>query len=535
MSSNSRARRRLTTHVGHHWLRGGIAAAWLLLLAPQCLGEEDGTLNPTPFKTPTEAIAHAKRVTLGKKPHTLPPEDIDVAGAITKLEDGRLGFMPLLQHHMAVEHWFVSGMDTEALKKVVAKEGSRCFVRVRGTCTLVGSYGSSFLQWYGNGLPHRKTHGPTMGYHERVYTLAVKEVVWVRDRAALTAARADLKARQEAIRAALAAGHYVKGETLLSKAVALCPDAGVDPKGLIAMREHAVRMVMLLSDPNTWGEAETQNAILCLTGQPTVPFRELRKESTNKLLSLIASWPESLRHGLAPRAIKAWEALQYKHQRNASLRIVSALGGAAIDDWNARRREAKQRVAAAIKELPLLAARGDYAGMLKLLEDTEPYQEIDRSYALAKGRVQYWVPAAKRLNALKSLLGDTQARLSAILKTMDETISEASGLPNSDVQPRFNHELIERFFPQLTSQELAACEAALIARGKGLDGTKEWKRVLLVTELLSGCGAENAMAFFEAIKHKVKTRPLWQRKFIEAFAGRVRAKVKAVETRRAVR
>ncbi len=510
------------------WFRVSIAVAAVSLFmhaTPAAHAEDGNPLKPTPYKTPDEAVAHAKKILGTKNVYTSPPEPVDLSGAITKLEDGRIGFMPLLQHHMAVEHWFVTGIGNERVRKALAKPGSRCFVRVRGTCTLVGSFGSSHLKWYGNGLPHGEVHGDAhggvMGYHERIYTLDVKEVVWVRNRNALMAARADLKRLRGEIDKTLAAAAYTKGLQLLEHAIKDCPDAGVDPDDLKHMRDHAARMVMLMKDPATWGEAEKKNAIAGLMRNPTKPFRELRRKGNQRFLNLIASWPESLRLELAPRAIKAWHALKYKHQLKNSFKLVSALGGPDVEAWKARVAEAAEKMKGAKETLKTLADSGNYKAIVELVESTRPYQKIDRSYAFSEKRLGFWLPGAKRLLALQRLEAKPKERVKLLLSQIDETVASGAGLPNENYKPRYNDELNRRVFPTLSKEDRAACEAALIEMGKKLNVVKDWKQVLLVAELLSGCGDKPAWAFFESLRAKTGGRPMWQRAFIKQFEKRL--------------
>lgn len=148
---------------------------------------------PTPLTSVEEVD---KKLKAAKIPETKVHPDLkkftpyELVGVVSLNEKGRLGFMPLNQHHMAVEHWFVEGWDEEALKKELKPPLNALVVRLKGEQALVKAYSCGEMLmpsegervFWGNGLAHGGTYsfngGEVMGYHERVYRYKCDSIVW---------------------------------------------------------------------------------------------------------------------------------------------------------------------------------------------------------------------------------------------------------------------------------------------------------------------------------------------------------------------
>ncbi len=482
-------------------------------------GTEGNPLEPSPHATPEEAVRHASTRTA----EASPAEAADVVGALTRLRDGRFGFMPLLQHHMAVEHWFVTGVDTAALAKAFAGT-NRCFVRLRGQLTLLGIFGGSGLEWYGNGLEHGRDWGPVMGYHERVYRLEVEDVVWARDRASYLKHRAEQQTAAKAAQALLGELRYQEAKETLHQAVEGHRDAGIDVRGLEQLEQHAAMMTVLLSDPASWGVAEKDVVVQALLREPSLPFRELKKGATERLRQLIEAWPEAVHEEFGPRVVEGWMNVEYRHVRDGLRPVVAALRGDAVEAWKEKVEEAKARVEEAKQKLGALAGTGGYAEMLAVLEAARPYQAVMLDYALGDDRTKFWVPAARRLAALTAAWDEPSARMDLLLAQVQETIGSRSGLPNSSVKPRYNEELGSRFAPRLSEAEKERVETLLLEIAEPLNRKDHWQEILLVGELLSVFGAERAQVFFPTLLRRSGASPKWQRDHLHAFAEKLGVK-----------
>ena len=469
-------------------------ALLLVLLAALPARAEEDTLRPSPHATPEAALGDVARRGHPRTREAEAPVAADVVGAVTPL-GGRLGFMPLLQHHMAVEHWFLEGDATRELTASLGARGRR-FVRLRGQLTLLGVFGGQGLDWYGNGLQHERDWGPVMGYHERVYRFAVDEVVWVRTREEQAAVQSRQKRLLGELEADMARLDWTGAASRLLAVVEGTRDAGLDPRGLDAIEDYLRRMLVLERDPATWTESDRTAVAESLVLEPFTPYKEMKTGGRAKLLALVAGWPEAVRVELGPRAVAAWNALEYRFQRDKARAVVFSLDVPPTQALAARLAEAEAKLAAAKERLEALRAAGDYAGMLAVLEEVAADQALILDYALVEQQTQHWVPAARRLAALEAAMDDPAGREALLMDQIRETVAEGTGLPNQSLRPRYDAELIERFVPRLTAVERERIETLLLDLAKPLRPSEDWQQVLLVAELLSGFGGDRARAYY---------------------------------------
>ncbi len=488
----------------------------LLLLAPARAEEEN--LGPTPHATPEAAMRKAESRGWKRSRDAEAATDADVVGAITRLPGDRIGFMPLLQHHMAVEHWFLEGGEVGTLADAAKRAGGRCFVRLRGKLTLLGVFGGGGLEWYGTGLQHGRDWGPVMGYHERIYRFVVEEVVRTRTREEHAAAQRAQVALSGRLKAEMDRLDYAAARKTVREVWEGTEDAGFDARGLEEVADYLHRMLLLEHDPVGWAEADKDTVAETLGLSPFAPYRELGQGARAKLIALVRGWPEAVRQDLAPRVIEAWEALEYRHQRDKARAVLLSLATPVTEAFEARLQEAEANVEAAKARLEALQGTDDYAGMLGVLEAVRADQDLVLDYALADSRTGHWVPAARRLAALQAVMGEASKRADFLIRQIRETVQGGTGLPNSHARPRYNPEVVQRFAPRLTEVERERVETWLLGVAQTLDVSEDWKQVLLVAELLAGFGGDRAKEYFPVLLRRTKRQPKWQREHLRTFA-----------------
>ena len=493
-----------------------IVTCLLLWTAPARAEEEN--LGPTPRATPEAAMEQAQRSGRERTRDAQSPVDADVVGAITVRRGATVGFMPLLQHHMAVEHWFLEGPEVAGLADAASRAGGRCFVRLRGTLTLLGVFGGDPLEWYGTGLQHGRDWGPVMGYHERVYRFVVTEVAWTRTRAQMVAVQQAHAQLDQRLKADLDRLDWAAATKALEAVVEGTQDAGLDPRGLDKVQDYLRRMQILERDPATWSEDDKAAVAEVLALEPCAPYKELQDGGKAKLLALVGGWPEAVRVDLGPRAVAAWKALEYRFQRDKARPVLFALDVPEVEALAGRLAEAEASVEAAKERLETLRDAGDYAGLLAVFEEVAPDQALVLDYALVENQTQHWVPAARRLAALEAVMHDPAAREALLTTQIRETVREGTGLPNQHLRPRYNAEVVERFVPRLTAAERERVETVLLELARPLEAGDDWQQVLLVAELLSGFGGERARAFFPTLLGRSARSPQWQREHLQRFA-----------------
>ncbi len=496
-----------------------ILASCLLFVTATLHAEEQDTLGPTPVATPEVAVRDAETRGHRRTREAQDPIDADVVGAITPLADGRVGFMPLLQHHMAVEHWFLEGRQANVLAERVGVAGGRRFVRLRGRLHLLGVFGGEGLEWYGNGLQHGRDWGPVMGYHERVYRFVVEEIVWVRTRTEQAAARGVVEDLKERHQADLKRGDYTSALESIERLIESMTDAGLDTRGVEGERDYLRRMLVLERDPQTWSAMDRQVVAEALVLEPFAPYKEMKEAASAKLMALVEGWPTDVREAVAPRAVAAWKALRYRHLRKKARPFVLALDAAPTRVLADRLLLAERRIEEAKARLKALEGTDDYEGMLAILDGAAVDQALVLDYALADDRTRHWVPAARRLAALKAAMAAGTQREAVLTQQIEETIASGTGLPNSNAKPRYNEELLLRFVPKLTNEERDRVETLLLARASTLDVVDDWRQVLLVAELLAGVGGERTRAYFPTLLRRTRRQPSWQREHLERFAA----------------
>ena len=504
-------------------MRISLSLLLLLFLVVPLRAEDEDTLGPTPHTTPAAAMRRAEASGRARTRDAEAAVEADVVGAVTRVRGGGIGFMPLLQHHMAVEHWFLEGPKVAELVAAARRAGGRCFTRLTGELTLLGVFGGEGLEWYGNGLQHGRDWGPVMGYHERVYRFVVADVAWTRTRAQMVAAQqahAELNKRLEVDMGLL---DWAAASKTLTDVIEGTHDAGFDTRGLDKVQDYLRRMLILERDPATWSEEDKTAVAEALVLEPFAPYKELKKGAQAKLIALANSWPEAVRDDLGPKTIAAWKALEYRHQRNKAWPVLRSLELEATQALAARLTEATANVEAAKKRLEALQGTDDYAGMLAILEEVAADQALVLDYALAEGRTKHWVPAARRLADLKAVMDHPAKRESLLTSQIRETIESKTGLPNQHVKPRYNPEVVQRFVPQLTAAERERIETLLLEIARPLRPSEDWQRVLLVAELLSGFGGERTRAYFPTLLRRSARQPQWQREHLQRFAAAVSA------------
>ena len=360
-----------------------------------------------------------------------------------------------------------------------------------------------------------------MGYHERIYRFAVDEVVWTRTRAEQTAVRRGIAKLNERLAVDMSLLDWAGAQKALAKVVEGTHDAGLDSRGLASVEDYLRRMLILERQAGSWSEADQDVVAETLMGVPVAAYKELKKGAREKLLALVATWPEATRVALGPKVIAAWKALQYRFQRNNAKPVLLALDLPATRAFAVRLSEAEANVAAAKERLAKLQATDDYQGLLDVLKALQEDLDLVLDYELAEGQTKHWVPAARRLAALKVVREDPEQREALLTAQIRETVGEGSGLPNSHKKPRYNPEVIQRFVPLLSTAERERIETMLLEIAKSLRPSEDWKQVLLVAELLSGFGGERTRAYFPKLLRRSARQPSWQREHLQRFAAAV--------------
>ncbi len=515
--------------IGRRMLLACVLSVALLASASPMAHAEDNPLDPTPFKTPEEALAHAKKLLQNEALKAQPAKDVDLVGAVSRSKDGRIGFMPMLQHHMAVEHWFVDGLSDGKIAEALDKQNGRCFVRVRGNATLLGAYGRGALDWYGNGLAHGGTYVKgdmhVRGYHERVYRLAVDDVVWIKSLAEIREAQAKAKRDDARAKAAAKQGRYAEALTLVDSALRGAKDAGVHTRGIASQRDYLRRMIAVTKDPKTWTQEDRAMAIQMLMRDPVSAFREDHRNAVPRFLELVGNWPEAIRHDLAPDAIKSWYALKHRHQHKLTTPLVEALGGPDVDAWRAAVAEAAIKVDEALKTIVSLAAEQRYEAIDKVLADVQPYQRINKSYMLRPDTIEKWKGSVARLTALRGVMKDPAKRLPMIRKQLALEIDKPMILPHQVTKPRYSEQFIMHVVPHLTGAERSTISKDLVQLLEGFDANKQWKSGLVACELLASVGNEDAATAIDAFAAKIRWKN--RAKQCRAFAKTLRERLVA--------
>ena len=156
-------------------------------------------------------------------------------------------------------------------------------------------------------------------------------------------------------------------------------------------------------------------------------------------------------------------ALEYRFQRDKARAVVFSLDVPATQALAARLGEAEATRRGGEGAPGGAAERRRLRGHARLLlEEVAADQALILDYALVADQTQHWVPAARRLAALKAVMDEPAAREALLTAQIRETVAEGTGLPNQSLRPRYDAELIERFVPRLTAAERERIETMLL-------------------------------------------------------------------------
>ncbi len=515
--------------------RAWVAAACLLPLAavrPAAAGEPVGKptredlRRPTPLKSPEEVARLMKKRGIregevSEKERGV--KEVALAGAVTLQGESRLGFMPLLAHHMAVEHWFVTGLKLEDVKTKMGA-GKRCFAKLRGKCELKKLYGGPGQERYGDGLSHGQDWKWVRGYHERVYELEVEKLVWVKSPAEFEKLGVKFATVGYRVGQHIKRKEYAAAFKLLDQCSALAGDVGVFHWDSAGMRVFLKDMLVLRKAPEKWTGADLVKVAcaLCRAGASDWPW-DRQKQGRAEVEAAIEKWPEKTRLRVAPVAVKAWKKLTYRHQRDVALKLLKSIGGAEVDklgrDFAAAEAELKRLKA----EFKKRAAAHDYDGMRKILDAVAPHQKLVLSYEFSESEVKRINRDLGLCQALEKIWGNEKERLKDVKKTVRSLISgkpfDHPDLPDSDHKPRFVEELATHFLPRLKEAEKREVEKLLVARGEKLDPKTDWQASLVLAELLTGVAGKDARKFLPELvrRRRAAGAPERQLKYLEKF------------------
>ena len=501
----------------------------VLLLGAAQAGEED-VLTPTPAQSPddvarTMAEHQIPEVTLTDEARA--PEAKSLVGAVTGLRGGGLGFMPLLQHHMGVEHWFLEGLTTANLGRELGA-GERLFVRLEGTVRLERQW-SPFgggTDFYGSGLPHGQVYGGpgggVMGYHESVYRLKVESVTWVRTRAEFAARTAEYQRAQAALEGAIQTAWWSDALTAHERATGLAADVGVWRQEDLATPLQAI--LLFTGDPATWTDADVQ--AIADAFRKTFPSA-LQQTAFDAFGKVARTWAPATRDRLGPPLVAAWLDLGYRFQREAMHKnVLAPLGGEAVQRLDADFAEAEKAMADLKATFQAHLAAHAYADAQQVWATMQPLQAFLLTYEYADQQTQHWLPSLERCVALEAAFDDPAARMALLETQIREAVAAGRDLPNNAYRPRYPRELDEYFFPRLAPAERERIEALVVDLARALDPDEDWDDSLVAAELLAGVGSKAAEAFFPGFLARRTSRPAWQVEYHRTFGKRVQERAR---------
>jgi hypothetical protein len=515
-----------------HWVLPLLTALVLAALAGSAVAldapSKDELRRPTPLSSPEEVAALMKKRGISKR--TIAEKDqgareVQLVGALTLQKDQSLGFMPLLLHHMAVEHWFVSGLKLREVKAVMG-EGRRCYVKLVGERQLLKLFsptGGLGGNRYGNALTHGPNWKRANGYHERVYQLRVTKILWLKTPAEFAELGTKFATIGYRVRRHIKDREYQSARKLLDQCDSLAGDVGLFHWDSKAMDLFLRDLIAVGKPPADWKDQDVRilARAICRVGGADWPW-DLQRKGRAEVERAISRWSPEARKRLAPAAVAAWKRLKYRHQRDVALKLLQNLGGVEVE-------RLVREIAAAREELKRLKARfkkraaaHDYSGMQAVLAATVPHQKLALDFELNENRLRLVRRDLKLCLQLEKTWDNRKKRLDAVRESIESLLEkpDSAGLPGKARKPRFGEELATHFLPQLREDEQRQIEKLLIARGEKLDPKVHWRQSLLLAELLTGVAGKATREFLPRLiaRRRKAGAPRWQLDYLEKFA-----------------
>lgn len=525
---------------------------WILLLALPWAGawseEGDGEAGrspgvreelkvPTPFSDPQAVVdtmtrRGAKDIPLAASVRT--PKAMEVAGVVTVQEGGRLGFMPLLQHHMAVEHWFLRDMDAAALGAGLAP-GSRRYVKLAGQRCLEHYFDyierPQILEnmddsFWSSGLPHGKDWGGVLGYHERVYTFRVGQVLWVKDEAAFRRHCEDcgraLRDRERLLKAEDFAGALAAHRRVET----LGPEVGMGDTEPQAGR-FLEWILLVKGDAAAWTPEQA-----AMVGREAAsgdwPFGICQDLGEKAFMATAPGWPEAARARVGAAMAAAWRATPYHAQKEVARRRMRAVGGADVSRLEQDIVEAEGKLADALARMKSTIAASQYRDYQAALEAFLPLRAFLAHYHLAdESQLASVRSNLARCLALEAAWGDPARRRETLTATVDALIREGADYRGITNGPSIVLELRKRFLPALDAEGKRDLARHVLEAGGRLNLKEDSFGLLMVGTLMVSVGGEGASEFLEGLLRKRQEilgaahllYPGWQQDELRACIG----------------
>lgn len=482
-------------------------------------------LSPTPHATPEAVIAALKKQQLSeveisgrdRKDH---PNQ--VAGKLIRREDGSFAFMPLQLHHMAVEHWFLSGLKREDLPAELRRE-KRIFVRLAGTYEKMQAFGtgSKALHMWGNGLQHGGSYKGVMGYHERIYRFKVDRVVWARSLTAFVAELQRFGTIRERLHNNIKERRFtnaLKDFRLLSE---VATDVGYRVHAKIVTEAYLKGLILMHKPCAELTDADIETLAYSITRSRNSMVYEKGEEGYKLLAAAVPKWSKAKRARLAEFIAPHWHRLTYRFEREDLLDLLGLIGGPAAEDMKAKFERAVAETKRLHKRRRDCAARFDYDGIVQVLKEVQPHQQVALSYEFDPDKVKHWRPDLESCIRLQKVWTDRAARMALLKELIGKLLEQPK---RSGARPWLPEDLAVHWFGKLENEERASLAKLILERIRPLDPEKEYKQTLIAARLLTGLPTPEVKAFFPTLLNRYPKENDWRQKVLKELAQRLNKK-----------